>query len=148
MSATQNPYETYNFMVAIDNVPAASFTECILPTVSLDVVEYRQGSDEVNNVHKLPGLVRYGNLTLRRGISSSLALWNWVNAFVEGTGNMEAVTVKLLDAKRDPVIEWKFTNCWPVKYELPVLSGHTSALAIESIEIAVDSMAMTVTGSP
>ncbi len=146
MSA-QNPYETYNFTVTIDDVPAAMFTECVLPSVTLDVVEYRQGNDAVNNVHKLPGLARYGNLTLRRGITSTLALWNWVDAFVQGTGIAEPITVQLLDAKRNPVIEWKFTNCWPVKYELPVLSGHTSALAIESVEIAVDGMTMTVMGS-
>ena len=60
---------------------------------------------------------------------------------------METITVQLLDAKRNPVIEWKFTNCWPIKYELPVLSGHTSALAIESVEIAVEGMTMTVMGS-
>jgi phage tail-like protein len=145
--STQNPYETYNFMVTIDAVPAAMFTECVLPTVSFDVVEYRQGNDAVNNVHKLPGLARYGNLTLRRGMTNTLALWDWVKAFLEGTGNMETIGVLLLDAKRNPVIQWQFTNCWPIKYELPVLNGHNSALAIESVEIAVEGMTMTVMGS-
>ena len=58
-------------MVTIGAVPAALFTECVLPTVSLDVVEYRQGNDVVNNVHKLPGLVRYGNLTLGAASATS-----------------------------------------------------------------------------
>lgn len=145
--SSQNPYESYNFMVTIDDVPAAMFTECVLPSVTLDVVEYRQGNDVVSNVHKLPGLARYGNLTLKRGITNTLALWNWVDGFLKGAGNVEQITVQLLDAKRNPVIQWQFTNCWPVKYELPVLSGHTSALAIESVEIAVDGMSMTVMGS-
>jgi len=133
-------------MVEIDGVTATSFMECVLPVASIDVIEYREGADSVNNVHKLPGLVRYGNLVLKRGIpnsASSLALWDWFSTFVAGTGSTKNVTVNLLDASRRPVMTWSFTNAWPVKYEPPALNGMTSALAIETLELAVEGMRVT-----
>ena len=133
-------------MVEIDGVTATSFMECVLPAASIDVIEYREGAEAVNNVRKLPGLVKYGSLVLKRGIpnsASSLALWDWFSTFVAGTGSTKTVTVNLLDARRVPAITWTFTNAWPIKYESPVLNGRTSALAIETLEVAVDGMRMT-----
>jgi len=143
LSASNSPYEAFNFIVEIDGVPAAAFSDCILPTVLIDAVEYREGFDTADNVHKLPGLVKYGYLILKRGLSSSpdsTAIWDWLNGFVQGNGAMKSITVTMLDGKRVPVFKWSFTNAWPAKYEAPPLSARTSAFAIEILEVAVDSM--------
>ena len=140
MSASTNPYDAFNFTVEIDGVTAAAFTECVLPSVSIEVIEYREGADLEDNVHKLPGLVKYGDLILKRGLSNSTALWDWFNGFVQGNGVTKTLTVTLLNGQKDPVVTWSFENSWPVKYEAPVLNGKTSALAIESLEVAVEGM--------
>ena len=143
MSSNPVPYDGYNFLVEINGVPVSSFMECVLPVASIDVVEYREGAEAVNNVHKLPGLVRYGNLVLKRGLANSpnsMAIWDWFSTFLSGTGKAKQVTVTLLDSSRIPVITWSFTNAWPVKYESPVLNGRASALAIETLEVAVEGM--------
>lgn len=145
--SSQNPYDAFNFKVEISGVVAANFTECHLPVASIDVIEYREGADLVNNVHKLPGLVKFGNLLLKRGLANSMALWDWFNSFNQGGGNMQTVTVTLLDARKNPVIIWSFTNAWPVKYESPVLNGKTSALAIETLELAVEGMKVVASGA-
>jgi phage tail-like protein len=145
-SSNPAPYDTYNFLVQIDGIPVTSFMECVLPEASIEVVEYREGAELVYNVHKLPGLVRYGNVVLKRGIansSSSLAIWDWFSTFVAGAGTPRLMSVTLLDSERNPVIKWSFANAWPVKYGSPVLSGKTSALAIETLELAVEGMTVT-----
>jgi phage tail-like protein len=71
VAASNNPYDAFNFIVAIDGIPAAAFTECILPAVSIEVIEYREGADVEGSIHKLPGLVKYGDLVLKRGLSNS-----------------------------------------------------------------------------
>lgn len=146
-----NPYDASNFLVAIDGIPVTSFTECVLPAVSMEVVEYREGAEAVNNVHKLPGLAKYGNLVLRRGLANSantMALWNWFTTCLAGTGKARLVSVTLLDSSRNPVIRWSFTNAWPVKYESPVLNGKTSAVAIETLELAVEDMTIANVATP
>ncbi len=142
-ATSSNPYDASNFLVEIAGVPAAAFTECVLPLASIEVVEYRQGADVMNNIHKLPGLVKYGNLVLKRGLANSTALWDWFSSFATGTGAAQTVSVTLLDGGRNPVMRWSFTNAWPVKYESPVLNGKTSALAIEALEVAVEGMKVT-----
>ena len=146
MSTIENPQGAFKFLVSIQGVQVAEFEECILPAVSIDVIEYRQGADTLNSVHKLPGLVRYGDLVLKRGIAASpnsLALWNWFSGFVNGSGEPAAVAVTLLDRDKNEVCQWAFTNAWPVKYESPVLNAKVSALAIETVVIAVDGMSFT-----
>jgi len=140
--ASANPYDSFNFAVEISSIVAAQFSECVLPAATIEVIEYREGADVTNNVHKLPGLVRYGNLVLKRGLANSMALWDWFSSFATGTGALQTITVTLRDSARNPVTKWTFTNCWPIKYESPVLNAKTSALAIETLEIAVDSMAV------
>jgi phage tail-like protein len=150
-SINQNPYDASNFLVVIDGVPVTSFMECVLPVASIDVVEYREGADLTPNVHKLPGLVKYGNLVLKRGIGlavspSTIALWDWFSTFLAGTGRGRQMSVTLLDSARNPVIRWSFTNAWPVKYESPLLNGRTSAVAIETLELAVERMTVASVG--
>jgi phage tail-like protein len=144
--ASPNPYDSFNFAVDISSVAAAQFSECVLPAATIEVIEYREGPDVTNNIHKLPGLVRYGNLVLKRGFANSMVLWSWFSSFATGTGALQTITVTLRDSGRNPVIKWSFTNCWPVKYESPVLNARASALAIETLEIAVDTM--TVSSAP
>jgi phage tail-like protein len=73
-------------MVEIDGVVAAAFTECRLPVASIQVIEYREGADAANNIRKLPGLVKFGNLTLKRGLTNSLALWTGSTPSSRGRG--------------------------------------------------------------
>lgn len=146
MSTSENPQGVANFLVSIEGMAQMDFAECILPTTTIEVIEYRQGSDAVDNVHKLPGLVKYGNLVLKRGISTTgtpLALFSWFSAFAQGTGSPAAITVTLLDRARNPLFKWSFSNCWPVRYELPALNAKNSAVAIETLEIAVEGMQFT-----
>jgi len=147
--SANNPLGAFNFQVVIDGVTATEFSECLLPSVTIEVMEYRQGADVQSNIHKIPGLVKYGNLVLKRGIfnkADSLALWQWISDWVNGRGALRQISVNLLDAARNPVFEWKFTNAWPVKYESPSLSGKSSSVAIETLELAVDGVQVSAVG--
>ena len=62
--------------------------------------------------------MKYRNLILKRGLSrapDSVALWDWFSGFVQGTGIKKVLTVTRLDGQKNPVIQWRFTNAWPVK---------------------------------
>ena len=146
-ASSPNPYVSYNFSVEFSGMQAAAFTECVLPVASIEVIEYREGTDKMENIHKLPGLVRYGNLVLKRGLANSMVLWDWFSSFATGTGTPQSVKVTLLDSGRVPVIIWEFSNAWPVKYESLPLGAKTNALAIETLELAVEGMKMMSAGS-
>ena len=66
------------------------------------MIEYRTGSDKTSTVHKLPGLTKYANIVLKRGVTQDRQLWNWRKAIEQGTADRRNGSIVLLDDKRDP----------------------------------------------
>lgn len=133
-SQRNDPYKAFNFLVEIDNVARAAFSEVSGLESETAVIEYRTGSEHV--MRKLPGLTKFGNITLRRGVTQDRELWDWRQAIVEGNPDRRNGSIILLDDQRNPVVRWKFRNGWPCKWEGPALNAKANEVAIEMLEIA------------
>src|SRR5436309_815484 len=72
----RDPLRNFRFRVEIDGIAAASFSEVVIGAAHIQVIEYREGADPTY-VRKLPGLTRFDNVTLKRGVTESLDLYNW-----------------------------------------------------------------------
>lgn len=129
-----DPYGQYNFLVEIDDVTRAGFTEVGGLTTEQDVIEYREGS-ETATVRKLPGLRKYTNVTLKRGFTQDQELWQWRKTTIDGATERRSGSIVLLDEGRDEVLRWNFTEGWICKWEGPALNSTTNEAAIESLEI-------------
>lgn len=132
------PYRNFNFVVEIDGVERAAFSEAILPTAEIDVVEYREGADKTSVSRKLPGRLRLGNLVLRRGIADDLTLWQWFAKVADGELDSRKVAVILLDASRQPVRRWTLFDAWIAKVEGPALNSTGNEVAIETLELTCE----------
>ena len=85
---------------------------------------------------KLPGLTKYANIVLKRGLTRDLSLWNWRKAVVNGKPDRRSGTIILLDEAGQPVLRWNFVRGWPAKWEGPALNAKANEVAIETLEIA------------
>ena len=65
------PYGKFRYRVEIDGLDAGGFSEVTGFDASIDVMEYREG-DMVQTPLKIPGLKKYGNITLKKGLTDSL----------------------------------------------------------------------------
>ena len=130
-----DPYKAFNFQVEIDGVHQAGFSEATGLESETAVVEYRVGG-EPNTVRKLPGLTKYANIVLRRGITQDQDLWNWRKSVVEGKVDRRNGSIILLDDDRTEVARWNFVNGWICKWEGPSFNARANEVAIETIEIA------------
>jgi len=135
----ENPLLQYNFLLEIENTAVAGFSEVSGINTETDIVEYREGSD-VNTVRKLPGLRKVGNITLKRGFTINIDLWNWRKTVIDGFTERRAGAIIMLNEAREPVIRWEFFNAWPNKYEGPALNATANEVAIESLEIALEDL--------
>lgn len=136
-NGTRNdPYGQFNFQVEIDGVVTAGFSEVSGLTTDTNIIEYREGSDQIGTVRKLPGLIKYSNIVLKRGYTSSQALWQWRKNVIDGTTVRANGAIILLDESRQAALRWNFSAGWPSKWEGPALNGKTSEVAIETMEIA------------
>ncbi len=132
--ARVDPYTNFDFLVEIDGVTKAGFSQCFGLNVSVDVIEYREGG-EINRVRKIPGLVRYAPIVLSSGITRDRSLWNWFKAVVDGQVIRSNGSIVLLDTALNAVLRWNFREGWPSKWEGPRLGAKTSEVAIETLEI-------------
>lgn len=132
----REPFTAFTFRVEIDGVPVAAFAEASGLDSESDVIEYRTGDSKVGSTLKLPGLTRYANIVLKRGITRDLSLWEWRKTVVGGHADRRNGVIVLMDEARNDVLRWVFRNGWPCKWEGPRLNAKTSEVAIETLEIA------------
>jgi phage tail-like protein len=136
-----DPYRNCRFLLEIDGITQAGFSEATIPDTSQDPIEYREGN-EPPTVRKIPGLIKYGNLTLKWGITDSLELYNWRKLVEQGkaTEYRRNIAVILMNEEGSPKSRWEFTDAWPSKYDCPDLNAKGSDIAIETLEIAHEGM--------
>lgn len=120
---------------AIFDVAVGGFSECTGIEMSLQVEEYKEGGRNGETL-KFPTRVTWSNITLKKGIGSGTALWDWQYGFVEGRGKRRDGVIVLLTDLRVPNNIWYFRRGLPVKYSGPQMNATQNSVAIESVEIA------------
>ncbi len=131
-----NPHLNFNFTVDIGVGDELGFSEVEGLAGEIEVIEYREGADRVNTARKLPGLAKYPNVILKRGITGRTDLFEWWKSVRDGQVQRRNVTITLLDEQRQPVLRWLLRNAWPVKLEGPTLNATGNEVAIETLELA------------
>jgi phage tail-like protein len=133
------PHAKFRFRLEIDGLEAGGFSEVSGFDASIDVIEYREG-DMVQTPMKLPGLKKYGNITLKQGLTDSMVLYEWIITGVEGEVDRKTITITVLDDAGEAAASWQVINAWPTKYTAPDFNATSSEVAIESLEIAHEGM--------
>jgi len=119
------------------------FAEASGLTQELQLIEYREGSSPDYSTIKMPGLHKYNNITLKRGIAKGdNEFFKWLNTVKLNTIERRDLTISLLNESHEPVMVWKAHNAFPVKVEGPGLKASGNEVAVESIEIAHEGLVL------
>jgi len=119
------------------------FSEVSGLTQELQIIEYRDGTSPDYSTIKMPGLHKYNNITLKRGIAKSdNEFFGWLNSVKLNTIERRDLTISLLNENHEPVMVWKAHNAFPVKVEGPGLKASGNEVAVESIEIAHEGLVL------
>jgi phage tail-like protein len=130
-----DPYQQFNFLVEIDGVARAGFSECSGLTTDTDAIDYREGADKVLNVRKLSGLRKYTNVVLKRGYTQDKSLWDWRKKIINGVTERRSAEIILMDETRTEVIRWRIREAWISKWDSGPFNAKTNDVAIETIEM-------------
>lgn len=130
------PYKKHNYIVLIDSNEVGGFSEVNASDITIDPIEYREGNHPVNTVLKQPGLVKYGNITLKWGLAFATELITWLQSIVDGVCERKTITIQLCDDVKNVVAEWEIINAWPTKYTPSDFNATSNEIAIESVELA------------
>src|SRR5580765_972628 len=102
-------------MSAVFDVALGGFNECSGLEMSMQPEEYKEGGRN-GTVLKFPSRVTWSNISLKKGIGSGTALWDWHYGFVEGKGKRRDGLIVLLNDLHIPKNIWYFRRGVPVKY--------------------------------
>lgn len=138
----RDPYRKFRFRVEIEGIQQAGFSEASGFDASLDVVEYREGTDIITP-RKLPGLAKYGNISLKWGVTDSMDMYKWIEDCISGTVERKTLTIIAVDEEGGDVATWQVIEAWPTKYTAPDFNATASEVAIEVLELAHEGMTRT-----
>jgi phage tail-like protein len=138
------PYTQFNFRVDLGtgqtDGPEAGFQECSAISMSLDVVEYRNGNYKDNSPRKLTGLAKASDVTLKRGVIGSLNLYQWINQIRNGDQQaLRTVTIQLQNEDHTEIVMiWKLLRARIVKYTTGPLNARGTDVAMEELTLAYE----------
>ncbi len=145
MAVTDDPFTTFNFEVQllIPGSPGplceAAFAECDGLEMSMEPKTLREGGNNRQQIN-LVGPVKYGNLTLKRGMTANLDLWKWFSqASAAAPGRRASGVVVMRDGAGRNKLRFKLSDCLPIKLKAPALNAKDGILAIEEMQIAYGS---------
>lgn len=134
--ATKYPLPAFHFRVEWGGTNLG-FTEVSGLNVETQVIEYRDGLSPDYSVIKMPGMQKFGNVTLKRGVmQGDNEFFDWWNTYQMNKIERRDITISLLNEKHEPVVVWKVRNAFPTKVDGGTLKATGNEVSIESIEIA------------
>jgi phage tail-like protein len=139
-----NPYAQFNFLVdlgtGVTDGPEAGFQECGPITMSVDVIEYRNGNEKENNPRKLTGLQKVADVTLKRGIIGSLNLYGWLDQVRNGDpAGLRTVVIYLQNEDHTAIVmTWKLLRARIVKHASGPLNAKGTDVAMEEMTLAYE----------
>lgn len=136
-SNRNDPLRNMRFRVEIDGLATASFSAVHIGAALVQTVDYREGGDPAR-VRKLPGLVKYENVTLKRGITDSLDVYHWFRAVADGqvADNRRRVVIVVAEETGADRARFVVSEAWPVRYEASDLNATGNDVLIETLELA------------
>lgn len=144
------PFTSFNFVVLIEvkgvtqngsQVCSAAFSECDGLEMTMEPKTIRAGGRNTGPVH-LSGPLSYGQLTLKRGMTSNFDLWNWFEQMYkkDQSGYRTSATVVMRGADQSDQAVFQLTGCLPIKLKAPGMNAKDGIVAIEEIQIAYETL--------
>ena len=138
------PLPKFHFEVDWGEDRKIAFTEVSGLDVETELIEYREGSSKEYSKIKMPGMIKYSNITLKRGtFKGDNDFFKWWNSIKLNKAPRESVTINLLNENHEAIVTWEVKNAWPVKVQSTDLKADGNEVAIETMELAHEGLTIT-----
>jgi phage tail-like protein len=135
----QDPLVGFNFMIDVGGTVTGYFTEVSGLGSESDIIESKVVNDKgVEIVLKIPGRLKWSDITLKRGITSNMDMWDWRQMIVDGKAKdaRKNGSIVMFDRDGAEAARWDFVNAWPLKISGPSPKSDSNDIGIEELTIA------------
>ncbi|HEY7050881.1 MAG TPA: phage tail protein [Mycobacterium sp.] len=129
-----DPYPAFAFKVELDGIFVAAFTDVGGMDTTVEVTEFAEGGDRT--AKKLPGKVKYSNITLKYGLTDDRSLYDWLLAAAKGDVQRKSGSIVILDLQGNEKVRWNFRDAWPTSWKGAALAAKGNEYAIEEMDLA------------
>ena len=139
MAEQVDPLVGFHFAVDLQGIVQGYFTECSGLGSEQEVIEHKVVNEKgVEVMLKIPGRLKWENITLKRGITESMDVWEWRQQVEDGDveGARRDGSIVMFNQKLEPVARWDFRRAWPVKVSGPQPKADSNEIGIEELTIA------------
>jgi phage tail-like protein len=106
------------------------------------IIEYRGGSSPVYSTVKMPGIQKFSNITLKKGIfKGDKAMWDKYSAIKMNTYKRSSIVISLLDEGQQVAMSWTLKNAFPSKITVTDMKSDANEVAVETMEVAHEGLA-------
>jgi phage tail-like protein len=129
---------TFSFALELDGVEMASFRKCSGVESETETIEYKEATkDGKMIIRKVPGAMKWSDITLERRIDASTSLWEWRKSVEEGDIDdaRRNGSVVIKDSEHNEVARWNFERGWPSKWTGAELDAGANEIATEKVVI-------------
>jgi len=139
----EDPLLGFNFALELEGSIAGYFTECGGIGSEHEIVEHKvvdKSGHEI--VRKIPGRLKWQDITLKRGITSDMQIWEWRADLVNGdmTTARKNISITMMDRTYAPVAVWHFQNAWPSKVSGPSFKSDDNSFGVEEVTLVHEGM--------
>ena len=133
-----DPLRNFRFRLEIDGITQAGFSEVAIGETTIDAVDYREGTDPPH-VRKLSGLTKYGNITLKWGMTggtrSTSTTGTTTSRPARSRTKRKKVVIVVQDEAGADAARFVVTEAWPIKYDPSDLNAKGNEVLIELLEL-------------
>lgn len=141
-STTVWPLPKFRFEVKWDDA-VMTFQEVSGLDVEAQPIEYRHGDSPQFSVVKMPGIKKFSDVTMKKGVfKSDNKFWDWFNELKMNTIKRKPVTISLLDETGAPTMVWTLANAWPSKISGTDLKATGNEVAVETIVVSHEGLSI------
>ncbi|WP_299683509.1 phage tail protein [uncultured Dokdonia sp.] len=139
------PLPKFRFEVDLgDGLRNVAFQEVSGLDVENQIIEYRNSNSPLFSTEEVPGIVKYGNVTMKRGVfTNDSTFWNWYDQIKMNTITRGTIFIKLLDEAGETTMQWRLDNAWPTKITSTDLKSDGNEVAVDTLEIAHEQLIVT-----
>jgi phage tail-like protein len=138
------PLPKFYFSVDIGSATDLPFQEVSGLEIDTDPIKYRHGNSTSFSEIKMPGLIKYSDVTLKKGVfATDNQFYEWISAIKLNTYTRLTVVIRLMDETNTPRMTWTLTNAFPIKITPTDLKSDANEAAVESLVLAHEGLVIT-----
>ena len=139
------PMPKFRFEVDLGTeLKGVAFQEVSGMDKEVQIIEYRHSNSPLFSTIKMPGIAKYSNITMKRGVFvNDNKFWEWMDEIKMNTIKRRTVLIKLLDEDGKVTMQWQLNNAWPTKITGTDLKSDGNEVAVDTLEIAHEQLVVT-----